>query len=65
MASLPRRAPFPTTPDEFQNDTRVSYSTVESKWQLEEEDSTWEYDEKLGKWIQSVCLSPFCAIIIP
>jgi hypothetical protein len=52
------RDPFPTTAEEFQHDTRVSYSTVDGKWTLEEQDSTWEYDEKLGKWIESVCFNP-------
>jgi hypothetical protein len=52
------RAPFPTKPAEFDRDVRVSFSTVDGRYTLEERDKAWEYDEKLGKWIELVCLYP-------
>jgi HIV Tat-specific factor 1 len=54
----PSRIPFPQTPDQFEQDTRVSYSKLDNKWILEDVDgSEWEFEESLGKWMPSVRLS--------
>lgn len=49
------RIPFPHVQEEFDKDDRISFSKLDNKWILEEEDGTeWEYSEQLNKWIQSV-----------
>lgn len=46
---------FPQTPDDFEDDPRVSFSKITSKWVLENDDGTeWEYDEARQKWMPSV-----------
>ena len=57
------RAPFPQVVDDFASDPRVSFSKLDNKYMLEEDDgSEWEWqpaagaDAQTGKgrWIQSV-----------
>ncbi|KAI9819873.1 MAG: hypothetical protein M1827_006442 [Pycnora praestabilis] len=46
------RAAFPQTPDEFDADPRVSFSKLDSKWILEDDDGgEFEYDEALKRWV--------------
>ncbi len=46
---------FPKTPDDFEDDPRVSYSKLDQKWILETDDGTeFEYDQALKRWIPSV-----------
>ena len=50
------RADFPKSQDDFQNDPRVSYSKLDNKWILEDDDGTeWGFDEGLKRWVPSVC----------
>jgi HIV Tat-specific factor 1 len=52
------RIPFPQQESDFGSDTRISYSKVDEKFILEEEDgSEWEFDASLGKWMPSVSYS--------
>lgn len=47
--------PFPKTIDEFDSDSRVSFSKLDNKYILENDDgSEWEFDTNLSKWIPSV-----------
>jgi HIV Tat-specific factor 1 len=50
------RQPFPHTPDAFESDPRVSYSTLDRKWILEDDvdGSEWEWEDELGKWVPSL-----------
>ncbi|EEQ85173.1 nuclear mRNA splicing factor-associated protein [Blastomyces dermatitidis ER-3] len=49
------RASFPQTPDEFDDDYRISYSKLDKKYHLEAEDgSEWEYDDALKRWVPLV-----------
>ncbi|KAG0649719.1 Splicing factor U2AF-associated 2 [Hyphodiscus hymeniophilus] len=44
--------PFPTDPSEFDSDTRISFSKLDSKFLLVQEDGTeFEFDEALKRWI--------------
>ncbi|KAI9728622.1 MAG: hypothetical protein M1828_002728 [Chrysothrix sp. TS-e1954] len=53
MAS--ERAAFPQLPEDFEADPRVSYSKLDNKWILEEEDgSEWEFEESRNKWVPSL-----------
>lgn len=46
---------FPKTPDDFENDPRVSFSKLTSKYILEtDEGAEWEYDETRQQWMPSV-----------
>ncbi|KAI9840009.1 MAG: hypothetical protein M1819_000201 [Sarea resinae] len=46
------RVAFPRTPEEFEGDPRVSFSKLETKWLLEEDDGQeYEFDEALKRWI--------------
>ncbi|KAJ9663803.1 hypothetical protein H2201_005524 [Coniosporium apollinis] len=46
------RTAFPQTPEDFESDSRVSYSKLEQKWLLEDDDgSEWEFNEALAKWV--------------
>ena len=50
------RVAFPQTPEDFENDPRVSYSKLDDRWILEEDDgSEWEWDANGNRWIPSVC----------
>ncbi|KZF26277.1 hypothetical protein L228DRAFT_257748 [Xylona heveae TC161] len=43
---------FPQTPEEFESDPRVSFSLLDRKWLLEEDNgSEYEYDVLLKRWI--------------
>lgn len=54
---------FPRQTEDFRNDSRVSYSKLENKWMLEEDNGTeWEYDESAQRWIPSVCLYCDCTV---
>jgi HIV Tat-specific factor 1 len=55
-SNVESRTPFPRSPDDFDQDPRVSFSKLDNKYILEDYDgSEWEYSETLGKWIPSVC----------
>ena len=46
---------FPQTPEEFDDDPRVSYSKLDQKWILENDDGNeFEFDSALKRWIPSV-----------
>ncbi|KAJ9647719.1 hypothetical protein H2199_001493 [Coniosporium tulheliwenetii] len=46
------RTAFPQTPEDFESDSRVSYSKLEQKWLLEDDNgSEWEFNEALAKWV--------------
>lgn len=50
---------FPSKVEDFEADARVSFSKLEGKWILEEDNgSEWAYDDQLRRWIPSVCLNP-------
>ena len=58
MADM-NRIPFPQTQNDFASDPRVSYSKLDKKWILEDDDgSEWEFDEDLNKWVPSVRFVP-------
>jgi len=46
---------FPKTIDQFESDSRVSYSQLDNKWILEDDNNDeWEFDEAQQRWIPSV-----------
>ncbi|KAI9758493.1 MAG: hypothetical protein M1815_000039 [Lichina confinis] len=46
---------FPQTPEEFDDDPRVSYSKLDQKWILENDDGNeFEFDSALKRWIPSM-----------
>lgn len=48
-------AVFPKTIEQFESDSRVSYSKLDNKWILEDDKGDeWEFDEAHGRWIPSV-----------
>ncbi|OCL10585.1 putative nuclear mRNA splicing factor-associated protein [Glonium stellatum] len=54
MADM-NRIPFPHLKDDFASDPRVSFSKLDGKWILEDDDgSEWEFDEDLDKWVPSL-----------
>jgi len=55
------RVVFPSAIEDFDRDPRVSFSKLDSKWILEDDDgSEWEYDESLKRWIPSVRYASVC-----
>lgn len=49
------RIAFPQTPEDFENDPRVSFSRLDDKWILEEDDgSEWEWSDRSAKWLPAV-----------
>jgi len=49
------RAPFPTDPDEFDADTRISYSKTSQTHVLEDEHGEeWEWLARVNKWVPVV-----------
>jgi HIV Tat-specific factor 1 len=49
------RAPFPTEPEEFNDDERVSFDQVTQTHKLEDENGEeWEWLSKQGKWVPVV-----------
>jgi HIV Tat-specific factor 1 len=50
-----RRAPFPTDPEEFESDRRISYSKTSNNFLLEDETGEeWEWHERTSKWVPMV-----------
>ena len=48
-------ATFPRSPSQFNEDPRISYSQLDSKYILEtEEGGEYEYDDKLRRWLPVV-----------
>lgn len=53
------RVVFPSSVEDFERDPRISFSKLDSKWILEDDDgSEWEFDESLKRWIPSVRPAP-------
>ena len=53
----PERAPFPSNPEEFDADERISFSKLDNKFILEAEDGQeFEYDNELKRWVEVVRL---------
>lgn len=51
----PALSSFPQTPEQFEEDPRISFSKVDQKWILEADDGTeFEWDQALKRWIPSV-----------
>jgi len=51
----PNDSMFPREPEDFERDPRVSYSKLDNKYILEDDDGTeWEFDEVGKRWIPSV-----------
>lgn len=51
----PPSAPFPTDPADFDSDTRISFSKLDSKFLLVQDDGTeYEFDEAIKRWIPVV-----------
>lgn len=49
------RKAFPKLQEQFGEDPRVSYSKLDGKWILEDEDgSEWEFNDSLMRWMPSV-----------
>lgn len=47
---------FPITREDFEADSRVSWSRITAKWTLEADDgSEFEFDQVLKRWIPVVC----------
>ena len=50
------RAPFPSNPEEFDVDDRISYSKASETYVLEDErGDEWEWLSKTNKWAPVVC----------
>ena len=55
QGAAPERAPFPSNPEEFDADDRISFSKVDKKFILEAEDGQeYEYDNLQKRWIEVV-----------
>ena len=53
--------PFPTNPEEFDADDRISFSKLDNKFILETESGKeYEYDRALKRWVEVVRFSSFC-----
>jgi hypothetical protein len=49
------RAPFPSNPDDFDSDTRISYSKATKNYTLEDENGEeWEWFPRTSKWVPMV-----------
>ena len=49
------RAPFPSNPDDFDSDTRISYSKTTKNYTLEDENGEeWEWFPRTSKWVPMV-----------
>jgi HIV Tat-specific factor 1 len=45
-------APFPTNPEEFDSDDRISFSKLDQKFLLVQDDGTeFEFDDALKRWV--------------
>lgn len=52
---MAQRAPFPNDPDTFDGDDRISYSTQDGRFLLEDEEGEeWEWLTGPGKWSKTV-----------
>lgn len=52
------REPFPTEPDEFDQDERVSFDKLSQSYRLEDETGEeWEWLSKPAKWVPVVCMA--------
>lgn len=59
MPLAPTREAFPTNPEDFDADDRISYSKTSETYVLEAEDgSEWEFAPKAGKWVAVVRNTP-------
>lgn len=48
-------APFPTNPEEFDGDDRISFSKLDNKFVLVQDDGTeFEFDDALKRWVSTV-----------
>lgn len=55
MANVADREPFPTDPDEFENDDRISFDKVSQTHKLEDDNGEeWEWLARPGKWVPVV-----------
>lgn len=49
------RVAFPVNPEEFDSDNRISFSKLDNKYVLVQDDgSEYEFDENLGRWVSTV-----------
>lgn len=49
------RAPFPTSPDDFGSDTRISFDKTANNYTLEDENGEeWEWHPRNSKWVPVV-----------
>jgi HIV Tat-specific factor 1 len=49
------RVAFPVNPEEFDSDHRISFSKLDNKYILVQDDgSEYEFDESLGRWVSAV-----------
>jgi HIV Tat-specific factor 1 len=49
------RAPFPNNPDDFDSDTRISFSKTANNYTLEDENGEeWEWSSRHSKWVPMV-----------
>lgn len=54
-SAQPITSTFPQTPEQFDDDPRVSFSRLDQKWLLETDEGTeYEFDAALKRWIPSV-----------
>lgn len=54
-AGLGAFSSFPQTPEQFDDDPRISFSKMDQKWILEADDGTeFEWDQALKRWVPSV-----------
>ena len=45
-------APFPTNPEEFDSDDRISFSKLDQKFLLVQDDGTeFEFDDAIKRWV--------------
>jgi len=52
------RVPFPQETEDLEQDPRVSFSRLDNRWILEDDDgSEWEFNEAFKKWIPLVRLT--------
>lgn len=50
------RAPFPTNPEDFDTDERISFSKASETYLLEDENGDeWEWVARQSKWVPAVC----------
>ena len=59
LSPAPGRSVFPTNPEEFDADSRVSFSKLDNKFILETDDGQeFEFDDVLKRWVPVVCPQP-------